>query len=117
MTKGRIYTSSYPEKPPEWYWISGMHDACIVGVESFEFPFDYNKFIGEKSKYNRNLMTLRINSKGAIYDNTVKEIRIFNYKILTDDLFCSVWLLFRRKRPCRMQVLFLWSLFLSERVK
>ena len=86
MTKGKIYMSSCPENPPEWYWASGLHDACIVGIETFEFPFDYSKFIGEKNKYNRNLMTLRVNAKDAIYDNSVKEIRLFNYKILTDDI-------------------------------
>ena len=78
--------SHHPENPPEWYWINGLHDAGIVGVESFEFPFDYNRFVGEKNKYSRNLMTLRINAKGALYDNTVKEIRLFNYRILTEDI-------------------------------
>ena len=86
MSKGKVYNSSYSENLPNWYWISGLHDACIVGIETFEFPFDYNKFIGEKNKYNRNLMILRINSKGAIYENTVKEIRLFNYKILTEGI-------------------------------
>lgn len=75
MVKDRIYISNHPDNPPEWYWISGLHDACIVGVEIFEFPFDYNKFVGEKNKYNRNLMTLKINAKGALHDNMVKEIR------------------------------------------
>ena len=42
MEKSREYASHYPE----WYWTTGLHDAGIVGVESFEFPFDYNKFIG-----------------------------------------------------------------------
>ena len=86
MAKGRVYTSSYPDNPPEWYWINGLHDACIVGVEAFEFPFDYSKFVREKNKYDRNLVTLRINAKGALYDKMVKEIRFFNYKILTDDI-------------------------------
>ena len=86
MSKGRIYISSHPDNPPEWYWVSGLHDACIVGVESFEFPFDYNKFVGEKNKYNRNLFAIKINAKGALYDNTVKEIRFFNYKVLTDQI-------------------------------
>ena len=86
MSKGRIYISSHPDNPPEWYWVSGLHDACIVGVESFEFPFDYNKFAGEKNKYNRNLFAIKINAKGALYDNTVKEIRFFNYKVLTDQI-------------------------------
>ena len=48
--------SHHPDNPPEWYWINGLHDAGIMGVEAFEFPFDYNKFVGEKSKYNRNLL-------------------------------------------------------------
>ena len=86
MSKGRIYISSHPDNPPEWYWVSGLHDACIVGVETFEFPFDYNKFVGEKNKYNRNLFAIKINAKGALYDNTVKEIRFFNYKVLTDQI-------------------------------
>lgn len=62
MSKGKVYISNYPDNPPEWYWISGLHDACIIGTESFEFPFDYNEFIGEKNIYNRNLITLRINA-------------------------------------------------------
>ncbi len=86
MSKGKIYISTHPDNPPKWYWVSGLHDACIVGVESFEFPFDYNKFDGEKNKYNRNLFALKINSKGALYDNGVKEIRFYNYKILTDQI-------------------------------
>ena len=86
MAKGKEYISNYPDNPPEWYWIGGLHDACIIGVELFEFPFDYPKFIGEKNKYNRNLITLRINAKGALYDNEVKEIRLFNYRILTEDI-------------------------------
>lgn len=69
-----------------WYLISGLHDACIIDTESFEFPFNYNKFVGEKNIYNRNLMTLRINANGALYDNEVKEIRLFNYRILTENI-------------------------------
>ena len=38
-----------PDNPPEWYWINGLHDAGIMGVEAFEFPFDYNKFVGKKA--------------------------------------------------------------------
>ncbi len=86
MAKGRVYISNYHDNSPEWYWISGLHDACILEVETFEFPFDYDRFIGKKNKNNRNLMTLKIDAEGAIYDNTVKEIRFFNYKILTDHI-------------------------------
>ena len=77
----KIYSTSYPENPPEWYWTKGLHDAGIIEVESFEFPFDYNKFVGQKSKYNRNLLKLKIDSKGAIYDTSVKEIHFYNYRL------------------------------------
>ena len=86
MSKSREYMSHNPENPPDWYWTTGLHDAGIVGVESFEFPFDYSKFIGEKSKYNRNLLVLKINAKGALYDTSVEEIRLYNYQILTPDI-------------------------------
>ena len=86
MGKGRVYISSYPDNPPEWYWVNGLRDACIVGAETFEFPYDYNKFNGVKNKYNRNLMSLKIDADGALYDSAVKEIRFINYKVLTADI-------------------------------
>ena len=36
MEKGKIFQTEYPENPPDWYWESGLHDACIVGVETHE---------------------------------------------------------------------------------
>ena len=86
MSRYKEYQSQYPDNPPEWYWEKGLHDAAIVGVECFEFPFDYNKFVGEKSKYNRNVIILKIDAKNALFDNAVKEIRLFNYKILSDTI-------------------------------
>lgn len=86
MAKGKVYISSYPNNPPDWYWVHGLHDACIVNVEFYEFPFDYNEFAKNKNSYERNLMVLRIDSSGALYDQTVKEIKLFNYKILSDNI-------------------------------
>ena len=86
MAKGKVYTSSYPDNPPDWYWVNGMHDACIVDVEYFEFPFDYNKFVGNKNSYDRNLMLLKINASGALYEQDIKEIRLFNFKIITNNI-------------------------------
>lgn len=86
MPKNREYMPHCHDNPPEWYWINGLHDAGIMGVETFEFPFDYNKFVGEKSNYYRNLLVLKINAKGALYDNSVVEIHFYNYKILTTDV-------------------------------
>ena len=76
----------YNEKFPDWYWKDGLHDACIVGVDTYEFPFDRNINTGEKNSYDRNLLTLHIDASGALCDGTVKEIRFYNYKILSDDV-------------------------------
>lgn len=50
MSKDREFYTEYPENPPDWYWKAGLHDACIVGAEVYEFPFDYNKYAREKNK-------------------------------------------------------------------
>lgn len=99
-----VYISKYPDTPPTWYWVDGLHDACIHNIEAFEFPFDYNRFTGEKRAYNRNCLTLRMNSEGALYDNTVKEIQFFNYKLLSDPLLLenrkTMWWLCDRLTKC-----------------
>lgn len=86
MEKVNVYISDYPDKLPEWYWVSGLHDACITCVQTFCFPFDYNRFTGEKSNYNRNLLSLKIDASGALFDVGVREIRLFNYNVLSEDI-------------------------------
>lgn len=86
MAKVKNYTSDYPDNAPEWYWVNGLHDACIKGVDMLEFPFDYKKFISDNNRYTRNILTLKINAGNALYDRRVKKIRFFNYKILSDDI-------------------------------
>ena len=83
MSKSNVYISNYPDNPPDWYWIRGLHDACIIGTESFTFPFDYND---KQNANNRNLIILRMDAKAALYDNKVNEIRLFNYRILTENI-------------------------------
>ena len=83
MSKGRVYISDYPDNPPEWYWQGGLHDACVIGAEAFEFPFDYNKFKGKKNKDNYNALVLKIDASGALGDTSVEEICLFNYEILS----------------------------------
>ncbi len=80
----RTFHTEYPENPPEWYWKKGLHDAFVVGVEAYEFPFDYNQSAGQKSRYDRNVLTLKLDAKGAMFDFCVQEIRFFNYKILPE---------------------------------
>lgn len=55
-------------------------------TEVYEFPLDYNKYTREKNKYDRNMLSLKIDAKGALYDSHVKEIRFFNYKILPESI-------------------------------
>lgn len=86
MRRKNVYTSNYPSNTPDWYWRNGLHDACIIGVDAFEFPFDYNRYVGEKNSYNSNLLSLQIDASGAIYDTGVKEIRFFNYQVLTEEI-------------------------------
>ena len=86
MQKGKVYQSTYPDNAPEWYWTRGLHDACIIGAESFEYPFGYDKYRDEKDQYNRNVFTLKINAEDAMFDSKVKEIRFFNYKILSNHI-------------------------------
>ena len=86
MEKDRIFYTEYPENPPEWYWESGLHDASIIGVDTYEFPFDYDKYTAKKNKYDRNALSLRIDAKGALYDSRVKEIRFYNYKLLPESV-------------------------------
>ena len=94
MPKGKVYISDYPEDVPKWYWKSGLHDACIMGVESFEFHFDYNKFVDEKNKCNRNLITFKINYQ-------ISKINIPNWILITSFsliLFIILSIFIYRKR-------------------
>ncbi len=68
---------------PQWYWDLGLHDACITQVECFEYPYDYYKYDGVKNKNDRNMLRLKIDADGALYDRYITEIRLFNYEVLT----------------------------------
>ena len=72
--------------PPAWYWPLGLHDAHVTLTEAFEFPFDYNRFTKEKNCYDRNCLTLTLDASGAMFDTSVKAIRLYNYKYLTDSI-------------------------------
>lgn len=49
-----------------------------MSVDQLELPYDY-----KMKNPVRNCLVLHINSKGAMYDTKVKEIRLYNYKILS----------------------------------
>lgn len=84
MVKRNSQTHS-PESPPAWYWVKGLHDAHITFVESFEFPFDYDRFTRGKNTYDRNCLTLTVDAAVAMFDTSVKVIRLYNYKYLSPE--------------------------------
>lgn len=86
MASNNTYQTEYPQSPPDWYWAKGLHDACIFDVEAIEFPFDYETYTKQKNGYVRNMLTFKVDSKMAMYDCNVKEIRFYNYKILSDGI-------------------------------
>ena len=83
MAKGKAFNSKHTSIQPEWYWKTGLHDACITQVDRFEFPYDYCTYSGMKNKNDRNLLRLKIDAKGALFDREVTEIRLFNFEIVT----------------------------------
>ena len=85
MAKKAVPTQ-HPENFPAWYWVKGLHDAHITLAESFDFPFDYARFTREKNTYDRNCLTLTVDASGAMFDTSVKAIRLYNYKYLTDSI-------------------------------
>ena len=71
----RTFYTKYPENLPTWYWEKGLHDACVIGVQTYEFPFDYNKYVGEKNKYDRNMLTLKIDAELGNLQKTLNEAK------------------------------------------
>ena len=81
-----VFPNDHPDDYPEWYWKNGLHDACISAVETVELPFDYERFSSNGYKFDRNILKLKIDAENAVYDREIKEIRLFNYKVLTPDI-------------------------------
>ena len=81
MKKNDLSVSDEKPKLPEWYWNRGLHDAKIVRIEKLELPYDYKQRIPT-----RNCFVVHMDSKQAMFDTSVREIRLFNYKILTAEL-------------------------------
>ena len=62
---------------PQWYWLRGLHDALVLGVETQEFAYDVTQ-----RKPVRNCMVIRLDARGALFDTSVTAIRLYNYKVL-----------------------------------
>lgn len=67
-------------RDPEWYWKRGLHDALILGVEMQELQYD----VAQRNPV-RNVLTIRLDAGQALYDTSITAIRLYNYRILTDE--------------------------------
>ena len=65
---------------PSWYWTNGLHDAKILSVTPLELPPDWKS---PTPRYN--CLEFAIDAKGAMFDQRVRKITLYNYKILTPD--------------------------------
>ena len=63
----------------DWYWGNGLHDADIIECKEFECLYDFKN----PNAY-RNYLELTIDSNHASWDNTIKKIILYNYKIISE---------------------------------
>lgn len=66
---------------PDWYWKHGLHDAELLSVSKLEFEPDYRM-----KPCKRNCFEMDLDSKGAIYEQDIQKIALYNYKIKTLEL-------------------------------
>ena len=64
----------------DWYWEKGLHDAQITE----KVVLDYNSAAMRGENY-QNGLELKIDAAGAMFDTSVKALRFYNYKELTQD--------------------------------
>lgn len=63
---------------PEWYWERGLHDARIVFAETLNLSHKYNS----KKPYH-NCFTFKIDGDGALFEQDITEIKLYNFKIIS----------------------------------
>lgn len=66
---------------PDWYWKYGLHDAAILSVSELELTPNYKE---KTTKYN--CLEIELDCKNALYEQNIKTIRLYNYKIKTPDI-------------------------------
>ena len=70
----------------DWYWVRGLHDAELKNVIFHQLDYDYT----ERNPI-RNYIELRLDSSQAMFDTSIKAIRLYNAKIISGDLDCVNW--------------------------
>jgi hypothetical protein len=64
----------------DWYWEKGLHDAKIVDVRNINFEYDYTQ-----RDPLRNMLEIILDTRMALFDNSIELIRFYNYKIIEGD--------------------------------
>ena len=66
---------------PEWYWTRGLHDAKILSVSELQLTPNY---LEKNPKIN--CFKIELDCDNAMYEYNIKTIRLYNYKIKSNDL-------------------------------
>lgn len=61
---------------PEWYWKKGLHDAHVLKLSIQSFGYDP---ILRAS----NCVEIKLDASQAMFDTSIKSIKLFNCKVLT----------------------------------
>ena len=69
-----------------WYWNKGLFDAEIIKITQDYFQYDYT----EKNPV-RSCLTIELDAKAALYDTSVKQIKLYNSKVVSGNISVSGW--------------------------
>ena len=70
-----------PSQFPEWYWIRGLHDACIIGI----VEYDINRI--KEQKWISNEIIITLDASKALWDTSIQSIVFRNAKLIDDGGF------------------------------
>lgn len=70
---------------PDWYWVHGLHDAKILSVLQKDILRDSTQKIADN-----HCLIMKIDCKGALFEQNITEIRFYHFKILTGDFDLNI---------------------------
>ena len=71
---------------PDWYWTKGLHDAKVINVLFKNIDYEFTK-----RNPIRNFLDIQLDSQKAMFDTTIKSIKLYNSKIIEGDLDFIGW--------------------------
>ena len=66
---------------PDWYWKYGLHDAVILSVSELQLAPNY-----KEKPFKYNCLEIELDCHNAMFEQNIKTIRLYNYKIKTPDI-------------------------------